>query len=341
MRRPEYVIGLDIAAQQFTVAIGQVPWRLVQPAVEFANTSEGFAALADWLHIVHCTPTNSVVCMEATGVYGEALAYWLVAHGWRLAVEPPLKVKRAFAPSGHKTDAVDSQQIAEYACRFLDELRWWQPRPELVEQLKVLLTTREQLVAQATAHRNALTALRRKPVRTALAEQVHQQLIVQLRQQVKTLEAEIRRLIKQEPPFSQLLTLLLSIPGVGLLLAAHILVLTQFASQPFDAKHLAAHLGLCPYQRRSGASLRRRARSRGYGPGQPRKLLHLAARSVSTHTPTFRAYYQRKLAEGKPKPLALNNVSNKLLKLICAVLRSRTPYIPNYRSLHPALLNRA
>jgi transposase len=108
-----YFIGLDLGAEQFSAAIGTSPWKLLQPARAFANTAEGFADLQQWLQQHDCTPPQTVLCMEATGVYGEALAYYLVAQRYRLAVEPPLKVKRAFAPHGPKTDAVDSQQIAE------------------------------------------------------------------------------------------------------------------------------------------------------------------------------------------------------------------------------------
>jgi transposase len=79
--------------------------------------------------------------MEATGVYSEALAYFVHANGYRIAVEPPLKVKRAFDTCGHKSDAVDSRQIAEYACRCVDELAFWQPKAAILEQIKVLLTT--------------------------------------------------------------------------------------------------------------------------------------------------------------------------------------------------------
>jgi transposase len=274
--------------------------------------------------------------MEATGVYGEALAYFLVARGYAVAVEPPLKVKRAFAPHGHKTDAVDSQQIAEYACRFSDELKLWQPRSEILEQIKVLLTTREQITVQRTGHQNALHALKRKPVRTPIAEQIHEQVLTQLQAHLKAIDAEILRLIKQEPPFQKLLGLLLTIPGVGVQLAAHLLVLIYTNAPPLEAKRLAAFLGICPYERQSGTSVYATPTSRHYGPSAPRKLLHLAARSVSTHKKPFREYYQRKLAEGKPKKLALNNVANKLLKIICAVVASQTPYDPNHYSAKPS-----
>lgn len=333
MSNLRWFIGLDIAAETFTAAIGTTPWKLLVQGTEFANSPAGFEQLMDWLHQHRCAADESALCMEATGVYGEALAYFLVAHGYRVALEPPLKVKRAFKPSGRKTDAVDSEQIAEYAYRYSDELVFWQPPSELIEQLKVLLSTRENLVQQSTAHQNALKALRRKPVRTPFAEQIYEQLIVELKGRIKAVEQEMQRLIDQQPTSHRLLALLLTIPGVKLLLAAHILVLTQCGTHPFGAKKLAAHLGIVPYDHESGTSVRTRPTSRHFGPSQSRKLLHLAARSVSTHNVRFRTYYERKLAEGKVKKLVLNNVANKLVRIICAVMESQIAYQANYQMM--------
>ena len=331
----DYFVGLDLGSEQFYAAAGRAPWRLLVRATAFPNTAEGFDQLLAWLGQHAFSQDRTVLCMEATGVYGEKLAHFLVARGFRVAIEPPLKVKRAFAPSGSKTDAVDSQQIAEYACRFIDELHLWQPRPELLEQVQVLLTMREQLTTQRTAHQNALHALRRKAVRTPFAEELHQQVLDELRSHLKELDQQLEQLIAQDPPSQHFRTLLLTIPGVGLLLATHWLVLWQTFHHPTQARHCAAYLGISPREHQSGKSVHAKPTSRHYGPATPRKLLHLAARSVVTHKPAFRTYYQRKLAEGKPKKVALNNVANKLVKIACAVLVSGQPYDPNYCARQP------
>ena len=330
MSIPMYFVGLDVAAETFMTAIGTAPWKLQVRAKQFANTLTGYQALCQWLREHHCLPETSVLCMEATGVYGEALAYHLVTEHYSVAIEPPLKVKRAFPTSGPKTDAVDSEHIAEYACRYQDELTLWQPPTELVAQLQVLLSTREQLVQQSTAHQNTLTALRRQVQRMTFAEQIHEQLLAELKTRIKAVDREIQRLIDEHPTAHRLLGWLVTIPGVGLLLATHILVLTACGTADFPAPKLAAHLGIAPYPHQSGTSVFAPARTRRYGPGMPRKLLHLAARSVSTHNEYFRAYYERKVAEGKPKQLVLNNVANKLVRIICAILETRTAYDPEY-----------
>ena len=135
---------------------------------------------------------------------------------------------------------------------------------------------------------------------------------------------------------AQMVGLLTSAPG-GELLAAHLLVLSEGFTKEVRYRSLAAYLGLCPNERRSGKS-RKRPRSRGYGPSMVRELLHLAARSVRTHDEGFRRYFHRKCGEGKAKRLVLNNIANKLLRILCGMMRDKQPYIERYQSVHPRLL---
>lgn len=330
MTQIQYFVGVDISSRTFTAAAGRMPWNIVLQPQEFENAEDGFQVLVDWLTQHQLLAEKTIICMEATGVYGEGLAYFLHIKGYRVCVEPPLKVKRAFKPYGPKSDAVDSLHIAEYAGRYLDQLTFWQPKSEILEQIKVLLATREQLVVQRTTHKNALHALQRKVVKTPFAEQAHGQMIEQLKKQIRALEQEIRRLLESDPTFKSMLLLLLSIPGVGFLLAAHLLLLAQVSLNP---RQLASYLGVAPNEYSSGSSVYKHASSRHFGPPTIRKLLYLAACSVRTHRSEFQTYFQRKTAEGKSARLVLNNIENKLLKIICAVLRSNTPYHSNYASV--------
>lgn len=341
MQRPEYYLGIDIASKSFYAAVGKAEtdqWQLLGKPKKFENEYDSLSQFLNWIEQNQLKPGNTIICMEATGVYNEVLAHFLVANGYELVIQSPLEVKRAFKPIGHKTDPVDSQQIAEYAYRFFDELRLWEPREEILEQIKTLLATREQLCKQKVAHLNAYKALRRKTVRTPLAEFVHEKEIALIRQHITEIEQEIERLIDQDPTYRQFIGLLMSVPGVGLLLAANLLITYQDAPQQFNPKSLAAFVGICPFEHKSGSSLSSTPTSRHYGPPALRRLLFLAAMSVRTHQPQFRLYFMRKIQEGKAKRLVINNIENKLLKIICAVIRTKTPYIQGYRSVHPYLL---
>jgi transposase len=342
MKRPQYYVGIDVASNDFYASVGQLveqEWQLTHKPRQFGNDYDSLPKFLHWLQQNQIKPDNSVICMEATGVYNEVLAHFLVANGYAVAIQPPLEVKRAFKPVGHKTDPVDSGQIAEYAYRFFDELHLWTPREQILEQIKTLLTTREQFCMQKIAHINALKALQRKYVRTPLAEKLHEDTITHLKTDITAIEREIERLIDQDPTYRQLIGLMMTIPGVGLLLASHLLVTFQSSPQPYNPKALSAFIGICPYQKQSGTSVRGAATSRHYGPPGLRRLLYLAALSVRTHHPYFRHYFIRKVQEGKSKKLVINNIANKLLRIVCAVLRTQTPFIFGYRSVHPQLLN--
>jgi len=338
MTKFKYFVGVDIVSATFVACIGTSPWEVLVRPEEFDNHEDGFTSFLSWLKKHNVPVRETVVCMEATGVYGEGLAYFLSATDYAVAVEPPLNIQKKFPSTGNKNDWQDSQNIAEYACRYVDKLSFWQPRNEILEQIKLLLATRQQLTVQSTAQKNALHAVNRKKVSSPLAKKVHQDMIQQITKHIKAIDAEIRNLIDSDPTFKQTVLLLMSIPGIGLTLAAHLLIMTQHS---LDPRELAAYLGICPYEHKSGTSVCKKSTSRHYGPAAARKLLYLAACSVRTHRKEFRQYFYRKTAEGKPGKLVLNNIQNKLIKIACAVLRTQKPFIPNYVSVSPMLLTKA
>ncbi len=336
-----HALGIDMGASTYTACISKAPGVPLHGPHVFDNRDAAFSELYTWLCEKGFDHRSIRVCMESTGVYGEALCYDLHKKGYRVAVEHPLKVKRAFDVGGHKTDAVDSIQIAEYALRFQDELAEWQPREEIVEQVNVLLSTREQLVKQKTRFQNNLHALSRKVVISKFAQRVLKKNIRTLAKDIISLEKEIDRLIDEHPSMRQSTNNLISHPGVGLLLAANLMIITNGYEHEPDPKQLASYLKICPFKHESGTSVYKKPTSKKYGPARMRKLLHLAARSLTTHQPEFRKYYHRKLAEGKPKKLVLNNVANKLVKILCAMIRDDKPYIKEYRSVNPRYLKTA
>ena len=205
----------------------------------------------------------------------------------------------------------------------------------------MLLSAREQFVTQRTANMNALKALQRKVVKTATGMKAYEQAIRQLTENIQEIEREIKRLIKEDDSFHRLIKTLTSTPGIGMLLATSLAVTTNGFLRTAEYKRIASYVGISPIEHTSGTSVYRRPRSRCFGPPRLRKLLYLAAMSVATHNPEFRRYYLRKVAEGKAKRLVLNNISNKLLKVVCALVRTETAYIPNYKSVNPMFLKSA
>ena len=338
MDAPQFYVGIDVASETLAVALTRGPSRPAAPPLSVTNDPDGFASLAAWLDERGATPEAALVCLESTGVYGEALCYWLHAHGSRLVVEDAAKVRRAMPVAGAKTDALDAARIADYAARFLDELRPWAPAEAVVEQVRTLLTMREQLTRERNAKQNARRMLARKVVQTPLANRIADDAIGYLKARITKIDREVKRLVSTHPTIGPAVALVMSVPGVGLLLASHLCVATGGFSRPLAPKRTAAWLGICPLEHESGSSVRRRPRSRGYGPSAIRKLLYLASiRLVSIEGSPYHAYFHRKKAEGKSGRLVLNNVGNKLLRVAAAVLRDGRPYEADHVSVRPTI----
>ena len=333
-----YFIGLDISSCDFAASIYQSPEKSLITKEAIKNNPDGFNMLISWLKNNNINQTNSVICMEATGVYSKAVAHYLAADGFNVCVEAPLKVKRAFDPVGHKTDAVDSKQIAEYAYRYRDELKFFKSKDEILEKIRQLLSARERFTKQSTAIQNASKAYEREPIKVALIIKSHKQTLKQLKKHITDIDKELDKYMHQNPTIFQNTNILKSIPGYGMLLSANLMAITGNFEDIKDHKRLSAFIGIVPYQHQSGTSINKKARIRHFGPQVTRKLLRLAAQSVATHDKQFRQYYLRKLAEGKAKALVLNNIANKLIKVACAMIRENKSYIKEHRSIHPMYL---
>lgn len=330
-----YFVGIDPASETFVASIFTGPDQPIVGPRSFKNDLEGFEAFSDWL-AKEIPKKKALICVENTGVYSEALCYELHRQGFDLVLLDPHAVWKAFDEE-RKTDEFDSQKIAEYGFRYRDRLEPWAPNETVVEQIKTLLATREQLVQQKTATQNARKSLGRKAVQTPPANEALENAVEHLIGQIKAIEEAIKDLLKKHPPMAQMVQILSSAPGVDLLLSAHLLVLTNGFTETPRYRKLASYLGICPNAHQSGKT-RKPPTSRRYGPSMARKLLHLAARSVRTHNGRFKKYFHRKRAEGKPKMLVLNNIANKLLRILCGMIKNKQPYIPDYQSVHPRLL---
>lgn len=332
-----HYIGIDISADDFAASIFTSVQDSIITKEEFANNPSGYDALQSWLIHNGVIKTECIVCIEATGVYGESLSYWLIANDYALVVEQPLKVKKAFLSPDHKTDPIDSRKIAEYAFRYSDQLKFWTPPDIIVEHIKVLLTTREQFVKERTANTNSLTALKRKKIQTPLANKLLAQTIERLSKNIERIERELQKLIDSNDFFKKTVNNLSAAPGIALLLSANFLVMTDGFQNEMatNSKKAAANLGICPYKHQSGSSVFKKPKSSKNGPKRMRKLLHLAARSNIVYNSSFSTYDAIKTAQGKTKKIIYNNVSNKLLKIMCAIVRTGQPYVDNYVSIHP------
>jgi transposase len=338
MLKRKFTLGCDVGSSTIVCSVLETPEKMILEPKEFANNFAGFEQCISWLKASDLKANNVLVCMEHTGVYSESFCYYLYGQKIKVVIESGAKIKKSFKLATHKTDEIDSIAIAEYAIRYADHLIAWEPRQSAVESVKSLLSSRELFVKHRTAQKNALSAYKRKVVQNELIREEYEKSIQGLNQTIKNLENEIESILKQNEHWIAVIKIIKTVKGVDKLLPYNMFVISNAFSMKLDYKKLAAYLRICPYQYKSGTSIKKKAKSPKYGPAIMRKLLFLAAKDACQYDEYFRAYYARKDSEGKCYFVIMNNVGNKLLKIICAMINSGKPYIPNYRSVNPILV---
>ncbi len=248
MEKTKYFIGLDISADDFSASCITTPDNIIFSAQKFQNNLDGFSEFFAFLLSREIKPTETIVCMESTGVYCEGIAYFLYSKGFNVSIEAPHKVKQKIKDTPRKNDFIDSLAIAEYSYRYLDKLPIWKPQVEILQQLKTLLSTREHLVTQKTASENVLKTLKRKYIQTPLALEIYEENIKKFNEQIKQIDKEIKALIEKDDNFKTKIDLAMSVPGIGLLLATNLLVLTDGFTKHLNYKEIASYVGICPYE---------------------------------------------------------------------------------------------
>jgi transposase len=229
-----------------------------------------------------------------------------------------------------KTDAVDARVLAQYG-RDLRPARWTPP-PAEIQQLQLLLRQRDDLVAMRVQTTNRLHALAQWPDLPAdLADPLRAVLAV-VREQVAALEARIQAHAAAVGTIAAEVQRLDAVKGVGALTA--LLVLTElWALGPTATPQQAtAYAGLDPAPHQSGTSVRGRGGISKTGNARLRQALYMAAVSASQHNPTLAPFYQRLLARGKLKQVALVAVARKLLVLLVTLLRQQRTYDPAWQA---------
>jgi len=134
-------------------------------------------------------------------------------------------------------------------------------------------------------------------------------------------------IVKAEPAMSATYELLLSLRGIGFVVACQLLYHTENFKRFDTWRQFSSYCGLAPYEYSSGTSIHRRKQCHYLGDRKMKSLLSMASISAIQHDPELRIYYKRKVEEGKPKMIALNNVRNKLLARVFSVVRRGTPYV--------------
>jgi transposase len=316
-----HYIRIDISKKNFDVAIPNDKGYTMK---KYANDPAGYAALLKAL------PPDSCCVMEATGPYYVRLASWLHEKQVAVAVVNPLVIKRfsQMRLLRAKTDRADAKLIASFGSSEKPNL--WKPAAAFINELQQDSAVLQGLIKQRTMIKNQQEAFKQQPHVSPDALQTLDTLLQTLEQQIERLEHSMDRKAKQNQ--GEQLDQITSIPGIGKKTAIQLLIITQGFSRFESAKQLCAYVGLSPRIYESGTSVKGKGAISKLGMGRTRALLYICAWSAVRFNKSCKDLYERLLAKGKAKKLAMVAVAHKLLKQAFAIARSNQKYNENFVS---------
>ena len=317
-------VGIDISKKSFNVAFLKGNKR--SKSAQFNNREAGFEQLSQWFKQQGLEQVHA--CLEATNIYGHALASYLYAQGHRVSIVNPARVK-GYAQSQlirTKNDRADAGLIARF-CRDLTP-SLWRPSPAEVAKLQALSRRLEALEKMVSQEKN----------RQQLCEDQFLSADIQahldfLRTQEVALKKQLQAHIQAHESLAQQQSLLVSIVGIGEKTAMGVLGEIGSIEGFESARQLASYAGLTPREFTSGSSINGKTRLCKIGNSHLRKLLYFPALSAIRHSPEIKAFRARLLAAGKTKMQVVGAVMHKLLRVIYGVLKSGQPFDP--KKLNP------
>jgi transposase len=306
MAQPIWV-GIDVSGKWLDV--GSHP---TQETIRFAYTEAGMSDLLAWL----TRRTVAAVAMEATGGIERTVAYALADAGYQPRIVNPKRVRdfsKAISPV--KNDRIDACRIAHFAATVtVTPIE----RDKVRERLDEMVTTRSFLMNQLVAARNHARLLRVPAMRAHMASHIKA-----LRTRMAAVERDIEAAIKADDAIGQDRERLCTMPSIGPVVGAALVAWLPELGR-LSAGKVAALVGLAPFDDDSGD----RSGKRHISGGRVglRNLLYMAALSAIQHNPVMKAFYERLLASGKLKKVALVAVMHKMLTRLNAMQRTGQPW---------------
>jgi len=303
------IVGIDVAKDKLDIGVRPSGERFVVSRAE-----AGLDELKNRLRELG----PAIVGLEATGGYETVVAASLSAAGLPVVVVNPAQV-RAFANAlgkRAKTDPIDAAVIAHFMEATKPQVR---PLPdEATRQLSDLVGRRSQIQAMITAEQQRK---KHRPNKRMLAS--IERLLAALQRELSDLDGQIGEAVTASPVWREKDELLESVTGVGPAISSRLLAgLPELGS--LDRRKISALVGLAPWTRQSG---RWKGKSFiGGGRAEVRSALFMGALVAVRHNPVLKAFYERLLAAGKEKMVALIAVARKLLTILNAILRDGKPW---------------
>jgi transposase len=327
----DYVIGMDISKHSFDVAILSTdkPDAIFHNA--FSNDVKGFDEMMKFVIATKPGFDNSkaLFCMEATGLYCNALLQFFESQQTNVWVENAVQIKRSLGMKRAKTDKVDAISIARYAFKNTELIKLWKPASEVLEKIKHLATLRDRMVQTQKRLITPLEELRdagQQKMADFLEKSIKKSMAA-IDADLKKIEVKITECLKEDASLHHLFTLITSVVGIGFVTAINLIIHTQGFSIMCDSRKLACYCGVAPFPYQSGISIRGKTKISHMANKKLKTNLHMAALTAIRYDPELKAYYERKILEGKSKMSVINAVRFKLLARVVSVVKNDREYV--------------
>jgi len=322
-----YYIGVDISKEKVDIAVMTHSYEVLLEKVVQNQDAKLCSFFKSLLKKLKAQKDQFLICCEETGIYKRPLQRVCIELSLDLWVELALKIKRASPTLRGKSDKQDAIRIADYACRYCDKKVIYREPSDSNKTLQILLNSRETVIDQITRFTQQLNESRRfDKEKYDLQKTCFQSSLNALKKQLTGIEQKIDELVSKIPEMANNLRLLTSIPGIGRQTALNFIVYTQNFTLFKTFKHLACYAGVAPFPNESGKMIKK-ARVSNLANKKLKKLLHLASMACIKAKGELKEYYIRKVIEGKNKMLVLNNLRNKLVKRMYAVINRNAEYV--------------
>ena len=333
-------IGVDFSKEKVDVAIifadglTETASRVFN---EFKTTVSGYKQLVKWVEQNSYGIDSSLwlFCGENTGDYSKGLCNFLYGKGYDMWLENVKSIKDASGLRRVKSDRADASMIAEYAMRIYDKAIMYEPLSESLAQLRELFLYRQMVVRhrcsfQVRRGEKRLT-MEKSSVKTMIS-QSGRHIVSELNKEIEKIDKRIAELIKSDEELIEVFNIVTSVPGIGTQNAVCLMVYTDnFRRFNYDSRKIACYYGIAPFGKDSGTSVHSDPRVHYMANRQIKAMLTQAALAAVNFNPIMARYYMRLVERGKKKQVALNNVKNKLIHLVTAMVRNRQLFSPEYK----------
>lgn len=324
-----HFIGVDISKESFDVCFCSEAKPDQFAHKKFFNSTAGCQQLLTWLGRHKVDLQQCFFAMEHTGWYTLELCCFLQNKQLAFALYSPLHLKRSLGIARGKNDRVDAQRLAHYTFLHRHELNPSQLPSSSLLKLKNLFAFRERLIKSQATLKQTIQDLKDTAHlvdnRFIIKESEKQLKLV--KQQVERTEKQIEEAIQEDEQLQKSLRLLCSIPGIGLVTAVALILATNNFTAFNDSRKFASYCGVAPFEHTSGTSIRGSTKTSHLANKRIKALLSNGAATVIQFDGEMRAYYQRKLKEGKPKMVVINAVRAKLINRAFATIKRGTEYV--------------